>query len=145
MYSATTIAKYIVSKCARENEPISNLQLQKILYYIQREYVRCTGKGLFTDKIEAWQFGPVVRDVYYTYAIFGGSSITFSDNSDNKVSEIDTNAANIIDPIIEEKRVMDPWALVDDTHKKGGAWDQIYRGGAGNHKEIPLHLIRSAG
>ena len=38
MYSALTIAKYIIDKCTEENSPISNLQLQKILYYIQSEF-----------------------------------------------------------------------------------------------------------
>lgn len=141
MYPAITIAKYIVAKCARDEIPISNLQLQKILYYVQREYVRKTGEGLFSDKIEAWQFGPVVRDVYYTYSIFGGSPIRFFDES----ISLDGDVTAIIDPIIEEKRVLDPWALVDDTHKTGGAWDQIYKNGNGNREEIPLDLIRDAG
>ena len=33
IYSALDLSKYIVSKCVRENCPVSNLQLQKILYY----------------------------------------------------------------------------------------------------------------
>ena len=34
MYKALEIAKYVIDKCTRENNPISDLQLQKILYYI---------------------------------------------------------------------------------------------------------------
>ena len=141
MYRAIEIAKYTVAKCVRDGKPISNLQLQKILYYIQRAYVRTTGDGLFPDKIEAWQFGPVVPDVYYTYAVFGGSSIPLFGES----SSLDDNTTTIIDPVIEEKRELDPWSLVEDTHKPDGAWDQIYQNGTGNRKEIPLALIRTAG
>ena len=35
IYSALNIAKYVVTFCFKRGNPISNLQLQKILYYIQ--------------------------------------------------------------------------------------------------------------
>ena len=63
MYSALELSKYIVTKCINDGEPISNLQLQKILYYIQRDFLR-QGEAAFSDTIEAWQFGPVVPNVY---------------------------------------------------------------------------------
>lgn len=34
MYTALDMAKYIIDKCTKDRSPISNLQLQKILYYI---------------------------------------------------------------------------------------------------------------
>ena len=33
MYPVLELAKYIVVKCINDRHPISNLQLQKILYY----------------------------------------------------------------------------------------------------------------
>ena len=39
MYSALELSKYIVTKCINDGKPISNLQLQKILYYIQRDFL----------------------------------------------------------------------------------------------------------
>ena len=38
-YQAIDIAKYIIGKCTADNQPISNLQLQKILYFLQRKYL----------------------------------------------------------------------------------------------------------
>ena len=38
MYKAMELSTYIVSKCIKEDCPISNLQLQKILYYIQKAF-----------------------------------------------------------------------------------------------------------
>lgn len=40
----------------REQHPISNLQLQKILYYVQKAFLQSGGIA-FDDDIEAWQFG----------------------------------------------------------------------------------------
>ena len=39
-YSAVDLSKYIVYKCITDGRPISNMQLQKILYYIQREFLK---------------------------------------------------------------------------------------------------------
>ena len=40
MYVALDLSKYIISKCVRDGHPISNLQLQKILYYIQVYFLK---------------------------------------------------------------------------------------------------------
>lgn len=40
MTTAIKLARYIINKCAEDEHPITNLQLQKILYYVQREYLR---------------------------------------------------------------------------------------------------------
>lgn len=39
MYKAENIAKYIIAKCNNDKQHISNLKLQKILYYIQAEFL----------------------------------------------------------------------------------------------------------
>lgn len=140
MYTALDLSKYIVSKCKKDNHPISNLQLQKILYYIQKEFLK-KGSAAFLDEIEAWQFGPVVPGVYYHFCGFGAMPI-FNSCDDYLIN---TEDASAIDRIIEEKRVLDPWVLVAETHKPGGAWERIYNHGQGNRKIIPVELIEAVG
>ena len=139
MYTAVDLSKYIVTKCWKEDCPISNLQLQKILYYLQKEFLK-RNERLFDDDFVAWQFGPVIEEVYYNYSIFGSMPIrrSFAINLAQKVKAV-------IDPIIEAKRGMNPWELVRETHKKNGAWDMVYREGAGNGKIISKELIASRG
>lgn len=141
MYEAIELAKYIVTKCVKDKEPISNLQLQKILFFIQKSFLQDYDRTAFDDVIEAWQFGPVVPEVYYRFCGYGAMPISMEYEHD----EINIDDEYIIDKIVEEKRVLKPWALVEATHKKGGAWDQIYRDGIGNHKEIPIKLIKKVG
>lgn len=139
MYSALNIAKYIIDKCTKDRYPISNLQLQKILYYIQREFLR-QGTNAFPEEIEAWQFGPVVPEVYKQYCGFGALPIRMKYSVELKL-----NDANIINFIIEKKRKLKPWDLVSDTHSSGKAWDLIFRDGLGDHQIIPKELIKSKG
>lgn len=141
MHTAIEWAMYIVNKCIDENCPISNLQLQKILYYIQREFLR-QDKIAFYDEIEAWQFGPVVPKVYYYYCGHGAMPISFTLKD---FTQVDFNEKAIVDPIIEEKRVFNPWELVAETHQPGGAWDRIYNRGIGNKQCIPRELIKKVG
>lgn len=51
---AMSLAKYTVTKCEKDNQPISNLQLQKMMYFLQSVYCRSTGGDLlFADQFEA--------------------------------------------------------------------------------------------
>ena len=140
MYTALDLSKYIVSKCVEDGHPISNLQLQKILYYIQVHFLTHNSIA-FSDAIEAWQFGPVVPNVYYYYCGYGAMPITFPYRS----ITIEAPNKKIIDEIVEKKREMDPWELVEETHKKNGAWEKIYKNGEGNRDVIPTELIKVAG
>lgn len=140
MYSAETVAGYAVSKCIDDGQPISNLQLQKILYYIQKKYLN-DGRIAFADDFEAWQFGPVIPKIYYRYSGYGAMPIDIPETD----SDLDKEDSSIIDPIIEEKRVLNPWDMVNDTHKEGSAWYITYQGGKGNHCVIKKDLIREAG
>jgi len=139
MYLALNIAKYIIDKCTREKYPISNLQLQKILYYIQREFLQ-QGIQAFPEEIEAWQFGPVVPEVYRQYCGFGALPIRM-----RYMISIEADDVKIINLIVEKKRMLNPWDLVSDTHSSGKAWDLIYRNGLGDHQIIPQELIKNKG
>lgn len=140
VYNALDIAKYIVTKCTSENYPITNLQLQKILYFLQKNYLVEKGHKLFGDDIEAWQFGPVVPEVYYQYCGFGSGSITMKYDID-----IDVEDKVEIDSIVQDKRQRNPWDLVSETHAAGKAWDETYKNGFGNRQVISENLIRRQG
>lgn len=107
-YQAIDIAKYIIGKCTADNQPISNLQLQKILYFLQRKYLKEQGRPLFSDEIQAWQFGPVVPEVYYQYCGFGSRTI----GMDYDVT-LDPQDKVLIDEVVEEKRSKKPWEFTD--------------------------------
>lgn len=119
---AMDIAKYIINKCTVDNCPISNLQLQKILYYIQVAFLKTFGYPCFKDPIEAWKFGPVVREVYYQYCGFGAFPIEWN----YEISLEDSQHQQLIDEVVDEKKDIPPWDLVNDTHSPGKAWSRTY-------------------
>ena len=62
-----------------EDDQISNLKLNKLLYYAQGTHLARTGKPLFENAIEAWQYGPVVPEVYQKYKACGKNPIPSPD------------------------------------------------------------------
>lgn len=141
VYRAVDIADYVVSRCI-DTSPISNLQLNKILYFIQRDFLQRTPDGLFREDFEAWQFGPVVPEVYYRYCGFGGAFIL---GRPQTVIKLDKNEERKVLEIVDSKSRLMPWELVKDTHKEGHAWDLIYKNGSGAHRVIPKYLIKVNG
>lgn len=124
-YDALDIAKYIIRWCDKNKLRITNLQLQKILFFIQKESIRKRGYGIFSNRIEAWQYGPVVPDVFYQFAGFGAMKLVlyedlFSDVSPKDI--IDDKSKEIIEEILREYIHVSPWDLVAKSHVLNGAW-----------------------
>lgn len=68
-YRAENVANYLIFLASQENqekerEGITNLKLQKVLYFAQAYYLAKLGKPIFSEKLEAWEYGPVVPEVY---------------------------------------------------------------------------------
>lgn len=149
LYTATELSRYVVGKCARDEKPVSNLQLQKMLYFLQSVYCRATkGSLLFPDEFEAWPYGPVIASVYKEFSKYGGDVI-------DEYREIKTldfgnatdsgNAAkNFLDAGIEELREKSPWELVRTSHAPNSPWAKVYKGGDGYKDTIPNSLIIEA-
>lgn len=76
MTDSRNIAKAILSlHDPGKGDTISNLKLQKLLYYVQGFNLAAYERPLFEQKIYAWQYGPVVREVYNTYKNCGSQGI----------------------------------------------------------------------
>lgn len=136
-YDANDIAKYVITTCTRKNDPISDLQLQKILYYIQLNFVKYLGYRAFNNEIQAWAFGPVVPDVYENYKMYGSAAIR---QIFCGTEYLFTDKERVIaDRVINACTLLTPWELVDKSHCKGGPWDRVYKDG---YKEIiPMEII----
>jgi uncharacterized phage-associated protein len=85
MAGAEAVARYFLWLAANEpgEEPITHLRLQKLLYYAQGWALGSRGEALFESGIEAWQHGPVVRDVYAKFAEHEADPIPVREGQDD--------------------------------------------------------------
>lgn len=136
VYEALDIAKYIVTYCIGQGKPISNLKLQKMLYFAWIDYYKETRGELFLEDICAWQFGPVVPEVYYEFCVYGGFPIT----QEYKVHVVQKDR-EILDGSIDRYAANTISELVNRTHQPGKPWALTYKDGAGLRMTIPYDTI----
>lgn len=138
---AHDVAAAIIRLAEARGNPISNLQLQKLLYLCQLAYTWEHGTPMFPDEIRAWQYGPVVPDVYHEYSYRGASSLhkamarkrVWRGGSELKfvdapVGELDEGAMAVVKSILAKWGNATAWELVAESHKPGGPWDIVYNG-----------------
>ena len=76
MYNVLEVCRHVINYSNEKGYGISNLKLQKILYFIQAYFlIYKPTRRCFSAKIEAWDFGPVVPIAYNEYVMFGGCDI----------------------------------------------------------------------
>lgn len=139
--SAPQLAHYVVQKCSAEGKPVSNLQLQKILYFLQTVYCEATGDLLFPEEFEAWPYGPVMKEVYSEYSWWGGYPIDKGAGNDVP-RESFGDAANFIDQGVEFLRAKYPWDLVKVSHAEGSPWDLVWNDRRRRDRVIPNSMLR---
>ncbi len=75
MYNVLDVCRYVINYSNDKDYGISNLKLQKVLYFVQAYFLISTPEQCFKERIEAWDFGPVVPEAYREYKQFGSSNI----------------------------------------------------------------------
>jgi uncharacterized phage-associated protein len=81
MLTARQVADYFLALVDSEvGDSLSNLKLQKLVYYAQGFSLAITGEPLFAEPIEAWAHGPVVPILYRSFKQHGSESLPPPEN-----------------------------------------------------------------
>jgi len=75
MVSATTVANKFIELAKRDGIPLTNMQLQKLVYIAHGWSLALLGHGLIRDPVEAWQWGPVIPSLYHTLSQYGAGDV----------------------------------------------------------------------
>lgn len=115
-YDVKDIAKKIIAKTDTEHgDTISNLKLQKMLYYMQGFHLAFFGTPLFEEEIKAWQYGPVVPSVYEEYKRYESKAI---DLPEGPVIELTEDEEAVFDNVYDEYNQFSAVALMKMTHEE---------------------------
>lgn len=74
-YSVWDVSHYIIRYSNERDYGVSNLKLQKLLYFVQAFFLINDHLPCFAEQIEAWDFGPVVPEIFEEYERYGGLDI----------------------------------------------------------------------
>ena len=148
MYDILDICRYVINYSNDKEYDISNLKLQKLLYFIQAYFLIEIKTPCFHEAIEAWDFGPVVPVAYNEYKQYASTHIPYIESyleydinniwdsikrveyNDNIISSNDKNLINAVVDKLENYTATD---LVTLTHNQS-PWINAYD--ENTHNEI---------
>jgi uncharacterized phage-associated protein len=155
MYEARKICNFLLTNFDAVEFDLTNLRINKLLFFIHAESLRHRPEGLIRNHFEAWQFGPVVRPVFDAFKTYENSPITslaqYLDYASGKRIPVpyDDIREEDLKIIIREFRNYSRFStgqLVSLSHEKDGPWDIVYRAHLADatvSPRIPNKLIRS--
>lgn len=121
IHSALDVAKWFLFR--EQNElvedecgTISNLKLQKLLYYAQGTFLALKDAPIFKEDIVAWVHGPVVVEVYNKYKEHNGNPIAY--DGDLSAQEFSCEEVSILEEVYKEFGQFSAWKLRDMTHNE---------------------------
>jgi uncharacterized phage-associated protein len=133
-YDVRSVANLILDFADRANSEVTNITINKIVFFLHAWYLAKTGAPLVTAKIEAWNYGPVFRELYWEFKEFGKEKITARATRRNPMTATKEVCAEpiadadleFLRPLLEKYLKLSAAKLVELSHVPGGPWDQVY-------------------
>lgn len=119
-HHAIDVARWLLRRNEQEKqfgdaENVTNLKLQKLLYYVQGIYLGMYGTPIFEEQIEAWTHGPVVPEIYREYKCFGSNGIV---DPNPPFCTFVKEEEDIMEWVYNEFGQYTAWKLRDMTHQE---------------------------
>ena len=131
MLKAIDVANYFVNSSRVLGARISNMKLNKLLYFAQGYSLSCLEKPLFEEDLQAWQHGPVAPSVYNSFKSYGPSPIEHVSGKYD-ASVFSDEQVDLLTAVMRKYFRYSAWALRELTHQKGTPWRQVYDENARN-------------
>lgn len=113
--SCFDVANYFLAQQSEDaGDLISNLKLQKLVYYAQGCHLALFDAPLFQEPIEAWMHGPVVPELYRLYKQCGAGPIPTPKGVD--FSGLDEETQELLDEVYSVYGQFSAWKLREMTH-----------------------------
>ena len=148
MWDAKAIANRFLDLAARDDEALTPMKLQKLVYFAHGWYLALKDKPLLSEQVQAWSYGPVIPSLYHEFKVYGNGPIT---NTARAWDGEEYSEIRLGDPEVKAilSRVWDVYErytaiqLSKMTHQEGSPWDITWKQCQGRKRTpIPDDLIR---
>lgn len=134
---------------------VTQMQLQKLVYFSHGWNLAISGQPLCTDNVEAWDYGPVFRDLYDHAKYFGKDPVTRRIRPDDDTAlrffidqnniapfnaELTQQEREIIQNVWDRYAHLNAFEMSNLTHMPETPWYKVYNGN-GRGALIPNPLI----
>lgn len=145
-HDVRAIANLVIDLAEEKEVAVSNLSINKIVYFLHEAFLLKYKKPLVTAKIEAWDHGPVFRELYHQFKVFGKEKIT------NKATKLDPVTGGRVTPLLDLSSSerwflrgvcirlleMPPGRLVAISHELDGPWHRARFGNGGYNPGVQI-------
>jgi len=119
-FDPRAVANLLLDEADQRDITVTNLALQKLLYFAHGIYLTQNKRPLVSGYFEAWQYGPVHPAVYRAFKDAGSSRIRMRAQAQDPLTG---RARELLTPtVLVSYGRMSPGRLVDLSHAKGSPW-----------------------
>ena len=146
---STQAANEMIAMSLRNQEPLTNMQIQKLVYFSHGWFLYNEDSSLTIDSPEAWDFGPVYRLLWNRLQYAGNYPITqqIPDSlllpyEGATTEQLGEPAKELIQRVCSFYGELSGSRLSMLTHRTGTPWRKIFRDGEGRNDPIPSKMIK---
>jgi uncharacterized phage-associated protein len=133
-YDVRSVANYVLDLAESDGQTVSNLSVNKIVFFLHALFLVQFGRPLVSAKIEAWEYGPVFRELYREFKSFGEKPILRKARrispetglSEPCTYEFRPEELDFLTGVARRYISLTAGTLVAISHEKGGPWDQVW-------------------
>lgn len=127
-YPASVIADVFVQKGINEGRFLTQMKLQKVVFFAHGYHLARYGEPLIQEKFQAWKFGPVVPSIYQDYKLYGSRPIIDTrllTHTPDFVT-LDEMAQEAINYTWKVTKGLSAETLSNWTHQPNSPWSEVY-------------------
>jgi uncharacterized phage-associated protein len=133
-YDVRAIANFVLRAAEKRSIALSNVSINKIVFFLHCDLLVETGQPLVSAKSEAWQYGPVYRELYSAFEKFGEKPITdrakkvepTTGEREECYVTLPADTEKFLLSKMDQYLLIAPFNLVNLSHLPGGPWDIVY-------------------
>lgn len=133
-YDVRGVANLVLDLADDGSIAVSNMAINKIVYFLHCHFVVVRSEPLVAAKIEAWEHGPVFRELYREFKKYEEKPITgratFVDPSTGArtiaMATLSSEEFEFLRSTASEYLPMSTSALRALSHQPDGPWDQVW-------------------
>lgn len=132
MFDPRVIANEVLARAEQRGLQLTNLDLQKLVYFLHGEFLTKKGAPLVQGEFEAWQFGPVHRVLYDAFKQYASGPIERPAKRFDPIRRQyhplprveDEVATEFLDSTLDRYLEIPTFMLVQITHSPGTPWSR---------------------
>ena len=140
-HDVRALANFVLKTANDTGMTATNMAVNKIVFFLYSDYLLKFQKPITNAKIEAWDHGPVFRELYSAFKKYGDGAITdfaskvspITGEKEICIADLSEDQLKFLKPIAEKLLTFSAAKLRQLSHVPGSPWDKVWNhGGAIN-------------